>query len=189
VAGTGEFNHVPLITKDRACNLSSVVSVRDECLDWLQTMRSNDLIWGTPTIWMQFSHVQEYIAGALGIDVGHYTHVTNSLHVYENFFDEAESIRPFDLYDQLHTGHSYIEQELHELEVLAAAVREPGVALEDTVALLSAAQAKLIHLCKLGDLTVIAGLRAENTDASYKAKLLTPTTTADPGFNTSGSTS
>lgn len=88
-------------TKDRACNLTSMLLVRNNKLEWTQIQRSNDLIWGTPYNYMQFSHLHRWIANLLGVAVGRFTHVVNSLHIYENFYTEAEDIRFFDLYSQM----------------------------------------------------------------------------------------
>ena len=57
--------------------------IRQGCLEWLQVMRSNDLIWGTPYNFVQFTSIQEIVAGWLGVEVGNYVHVSDSLHVYQ----------------------------------------------------------------------------------------------------------
>lgn len=46
-------------------------------------MRSNDVYLGLPYNLVQFSALQEIVAGWLGIEVGSYHHFTDSLHVYE----------------------------------------------------------------------------------------------------------
>jgi len=79
-------------SKDVPCNLMSHLLVRQGRLEWLQVMRSNDLIWGTPYNFVQFTTIQEIIAGWLGLDVGTYNHVSDSLHVYERHWDELETI-------------------------------------------------------------------------------------------------
>lgn len=102
MSGTEIVKHV---TKDRACNVLSHLMIREGRLDWLQVVRSNDLIWGTPYNWMQFTHLQEYIACRLGVPVGKYTHVVDSLHVYDHHWDEANRITEFDLYHHLGAEH------------------------------------------------------------------------------------
>ena len=77
-------------SKDIPCNLVSHLLVRNGKLEWLQVMRSNDLIWGTPYNFIQFTTLQEIIAGWLGIEVGTYNHVSDSLHVYERHWRELE---------------------------------------------------------------------------------------------------
>src|SRR5262249_3724286 len=70
-------------SKDVPCNIMSHLLVRSGKLEWLQIMRSNDLIWGTPYNFIQFMTVQEIIAGWIGVEVGNYTHIASSLHVYQ----------------------------------------------------------------------------------------------------------
>lgn len=88
-------------TKDRACNVLSHLMIREGRLDWLQIVRSNDAMWGTPYNWIQFTCIQEWIAGMIGVPVGRYIHIADSLHVYDYHWDEARSITSFDLYDYL----------------------------------------------------------------------------------------
>lgn len=59
------------------------VDQRDYWLDMTVTNRSNDMIWGMlGANVVHFSFLQEYIACALGVGVGHYHQFTNNLHVY-----------------------------------------------------------------------------------------------------------
>ena len=46
-------------------------------------MRSNDLHRGTPYNLIQFTTLQEVMAGWLGVELGEYLHFADSLHVYE----------------------------------------------------------------------------------------------------------
>jgi thymidylate synthase len=68
---------------DIPCNLLSMLKVRENRLHWTQVLRSNDLILGVPYNVVQFTMLQEIIAGWIGIDVGSYTHISDSLHMYE----------------------------------------------------------------------------------------------------------
>ncbi len=79
-------------SKDVPCNLVSHLIVRDNKLDWLQVMRSNDLFWGFPYNVIQFTTLQEIVAGWLGVEVGSYTHLSNSLHVYERHWKDLEAV-------------------------------------------------------------------------------------------------
>jgi thymidylate synthase len=47
-------------------------------------MRSNDLFLGTPHNFVQFTSLQEVVAGWLGVAVGSFALVVDSLHVYEH---------------------------------------------------------------------------------------------------------
>ena len=79
-------------SKDIPCNITSMLLVRDNALYWLQTMRSNDLMWGTPYNFIQWTMLQEVMAGWLGVELGHYTHMVNSLHVYKQHFADLEAV-------------------------------------------------------------------------------------------------
>lgn len=68
---------------DIPCNVCSMLKIRDGKLLWTQVMRSNDLFRGTPYNFVQFTTLQEIIAGWVGVDVGTFTHFADSLHVYE----------------------------------------------------------------------------------------------------------
>lgn len=71
---------------DIPCNVLSMLKVRDGKLEWVQVMRSNDLFRGVPYNFVQFTILQEVMAGWLGMGVGSYEHLSDSLHVYENDF-------------------------------------------------------------------------------------------------------
>jgi thymidylate synthase len=93
-------------SKDVCCNLSVLLSVREETTDpWnksdpmlnarplLKTRyldmtvinRSNDLVWGAlGANVVHFSFLQEYIAACLDVEVGVYNQISNNLHVYLN---------------------------------------------------------------------------------------------------------
>lgn len=92
-------------TKDRACNLLAQGMIRNGELHWLQTQRSNDAVLGVPYNWCQFSHIQRVMADRLGVAVGKYTHVVNSMHIYlDTYYDGLEStaqVREFNLYHHL----------------------------------------------------------------------------------------
>lgn len=68
---------------DIPCNIVSILRVRDEKLEWMQILRSNDIYRGLPYNLVQFTTLQEVIAGWLGSKVGEYNQISNSLHVYE----------------------------------------------------------------------------------------------------------
>lgn len=67
---------------DVPCNLVSMLKVRDGVLDWTQVMRSNDVFRGLPYNLIQFTSLQELIAGWAGVAPGRYIHVADSLHAY-----------------------------------------------------------------------------------------------------------
>lgn len=77
-------------SSDIPCNLLSMLKVRDGKLEWTQVMRSNDLFRGVPYNFVQFTVLQEVMAGWLGLCVGSYDHLSDSLHVYEDDFGLLE---------------------------------------------------------------------------------------------------
>ena len=80
------------LSKDRACNVSSMFLIRDNKLDIVQTVRSQDFIWGLPYNLIQFGYITQYIAEQLGVEVGSYSEMVNSLHVYEQHWEDLERI-------------------------------------------------------------------------------------------------
>ena len=79
--------------RDVPCNVLSMLKVRDGKLEWTQVMRSNDLFRGVPYNFVQFTILQEVMAGWLGLELGAYDHLSDSLHVYE---DDFEALEKFD---------------------------------------------------------------------------------------------
>lgn len=79
-------------SRDVPCNVLSHLLVRDGRLEWLQVLRSNDLFWGTPYNFIQFTVLQEVLAGWLAIDLGSYQQVSDSLHVYERHWTELDDL-------------------------------------------------------------------------------------------------
>jgi thymidylate synthase len=72
---------------DIPCNICSMLKVREGRLDWMQVLRSNDLFLGVPHNIVQFTSLQEVIAGWLGVELGTYHQLSDSLHVYERDID------------------------------------------------------------------------------------------------------
>jgi thymidylate synthase len=70
-------------SKDIPCNVSSMLKVVDGRLEWLQVMRSNDIVRGLPYNVVQWTSLQEVLAGWMHLDLGSYVHVADSLHVYD----------------------------------------------------------------------------------------------------------
>jgi thymidylate synthase len=68
---------------DIPCNIMSCLKVRDGRLDWTQMLRSNDLVLGTPYNIIQFTTLQEVLAGWLGLELGTYVQMSDSLHIYD----------------------------------------------------------------------------------------------------------
>ncbi len=69
---------------DIPCNICSLLKIRNKKLEWMQIMRSNDIFRGLPYNLVQFTSIQEVLAGWLNINIGKYTHFSDSLHLYSS---------------------------------------------------------------------------------------------------------
>jgi thymidylate synthase len=79
---------------DIPCNVVAFLKVRNGRLEWLQVLRSNDLVRGVPYNFVQFTTLQEVMAGWLGLKPGGYNHLSDSLHLYERDYAEVASTKP-----------------------------------------------------------------------------------------------
>lgn len=80
-------------TKDVPCTLSLQFLIRDDKLNMIVSMRSNDFFWGLQYDLFRFTLLQEVIANEIGLDVGWYYHFDGSLHVYEYHYEMLENIK------------------------------------------------------------------------------------------------
>lgn len=78
--------------KDVACTSTIQYLIRQNKLDCIVTMRSNDLIWGLPNDIFFFTMLQERLSLELGVELGVYYHNVGSMHVYDRHFDMMKSI-------------------------------------------------------------------------------------------------
>lgn len=76
-------------TNDLNCTVCLQFLVRDGKLYCTTYMRSNDLWLGFPYDVFQFTCIQIRMAMELGLDIGSYTHIAGSLHIYERDFKKA----------------------------------------------------------------------------------------------------
>lgn len=76
-------------SNDIPCNVCSLVKVRNGYLEWTQIIRSNDAFRGLPYNIVQFTTLQEVLAGWLGLKVGSYNQLSDSLHFYSS---DAETV-------------------------------------------------------------------------------------------------
>ena len=77
---------------DVPCTLALQFFIRDGKLHQVVNMRSSDVIFGIAYDIPAFTVFQEILANELGVELGTYTHTSNSLHIYERHFDMAEKI-------------------------------------------------------------------------------------------------
>jgi len=70
-------------SEDIPCNVISLLKVRGKKLEWLQVIRSNDIFLGVPYNFVQFTYLQEVMAGWLKLKLGSYNQISDSLHIYK----------------------------------------------------------------------------------------------------------
>lgn len=75
--------------KDVPCTLSLQFLLREGALDLIVHMRSNDLVLGSCYDVPAFTIMQEVMANDLGVKLGRYYHIANSLHVYSQHYEMA----------------------------------------------------------------------------------------------------
>lgn len=68
---------------DIPCNVISLLKVRENRLEWTQIMRSTDLLRGLPHNIIQFTILQEMMAGWLELKPGSFHLWSDSLHIYK----------------------------------------------------------------------------------------------------------
>lgn len=87
------------ITLDRACNVLSQAWIRNDRLNWMQVVRSNDAVLGIPYNLFQWTCIQEYVANRLGVEPGVFRYSSHIPHIYQDtYYDEAPQVRPYDIY-------------------------------------------------------------------------------------------
>lgn len=69
-------------SKDIPCTIMHHFMLRKGTLSLTSYMRSNDLLWGFPYDVNGFCFLLEFLTSALGVEVGTYTHIVGSLHLY-----------------------------------------------------------------------------------------------------------
>lgn len=79
---------------DIPCNLVAMPKLRNGKLEWLQVIRSNDMFLGIPHNFVQFTCMQEVLAGWLGVECGTYNQVSDSLHVYDRDLENVLGSQP-----------------------------------------------------------------------------------------------
>mgnify|MGYP001595055024 FL=1 len=80
------------ISLDITCTISLQFLLRDKKLDLIATMRSNDLLWGTPYDVHGFCLIQQMMAVWLGVGLGLYIHQAASAHIYLDRFDQLDIV-------------------------------------------------------------------------------------------------
>lgn len=79
-------------TKDTVCTYFLQFFIRDNKLDMIACMRSNDLMFGTTYDVFMFTFLQELMASELGIEVGVYKHFASNMHIYMKDIEKINDI-------------------------------------------------------------------------------------------------
>ena len=73
----------PGYTRDMPCTVSLQFFIRENKLYMITNMRSNDIWMGFPYDVFSFTALQVKMAMELGVEIGTYTHIAGSLHLYK----------------------------------------------------------------------------------------------------------
>ena len=79
-------------TKDLNCTCVLQFILRENKLHLTTYMRSNDIWLGTPNDVFAFTCLQMKMAMELGVEIGTYTHIAGSLHLYTRDYEKAKAI-------------------------------------------------------------------------------------------------
>ena len=79
-------------TKDKPCTNLIRFSIRENKLNMIVFMRSNDIMFGYPYDVFNFSTLQSIMANKLNLNVGIYTHIVDSFHLYKEQLSWANDI-------------------------------------------------------------------------------------------------
>lgn len=123
------------VNPDIPCNIISLLKVREGTLEWTQILRSNDLFRGLPYNFVQFTTLQEVIAGWLGLRVGSYNQLSDSLHLYsESDKDILESVPVREIArntDSLRLPRSESEKVFRELAIRIEDIINPAITVQE----------------------------------------------------------
>ncbi len=119
---------------DIPCNICAMPKIRNGKLEWYQVMRSNDLFLGTPHNFIQFTTMQEILAGWLGVQVGEYVQVSDSMHCYEkdlNSFSLSDTPITANSTDTLAIPKAESERAMSTIEEAMDILRSPGLEISE----------------------------------------------------------
>ena len=80
-------------TKDFVCTISQQFLLRDNALNSVVTMRSNDAVYGFCYDVPWFTQLQTRISRELNVKIGEYHHFAASMHIYKKHYDMIRRIR------------------------------------------------------------------------------------------------
>ena len=154
-------------TLDVPCTLALQFLIRDGRLHLVVNMRSSDLILGIANDVPAFTTLQEVMALELGLELGSYVHISNSLHVYKkNWTMLDEMCNPTNI---------AMSENVHAL--IGPHPTMPGLPPTDALMKYDATLRTVNNAASLEEITNEADLGFYWTDwalmlASYRAKVL-----------------
>ena len=156
-------------SEDIPCNICSLLKVRDGKLEWSQIMRSNDILLGMPYNFVQFTSLQEILAGWLGLEVGSYNHYSDSLHLYCRDFNKIGIGQEQELEntDSLSLGRNESEKIVKEIYDRMIALTNINISEKE---LLSLGQLKSEYIAYNNIMLMIAAYVAKKMHYNYLAE-------------------
>lgn len=79
-------------TKDVTCTFLLQFFIRDNKLDMIVCMRSNDILFGTTYDVFMFTFLQELMAVELDLELGTYKHFASNMHIYKKDMETIDNI-------------------------------------------------------------------------------------------------
>lgn len=121
-------------TKDEPCTIALQFFIRNNKLNMTTVMRSNDIWFGTPYDIIYFTILQQIIALKLKVELGTYTHVANSFHVYDrNVADVLTATKnktTYFLYDHINVENLYYSaKRIHDVIMVSDNPKEEIIKL------------------------------------------------------------
>lgn len=146
---------------DIPCNVVAMLKLREGRLEWTQIMRSNDFFRGFVHNIVQFTSLQEIMAGWLGVEVGSYHHFSDSLHVYADNAVEMSKATKCELpqnTDNLSLSKTQSDRSFRELESLVEVIISPERTTEQLLKCLASMEAEP-SILNIARIMVCEGLR------------------------------
>lgn len=148
-------------SKDIPCNVVAMLKLREGRLEWTQIMRSNDFFRGFVHNIVQFTSLQEIMAGWLEVELGSYHHFSDSLHVYTDNAGEMSKATKCELpknTDSLSLSKSQSDKSFRELENLVEVIISPESTTENLLKCLASIEAEP-SILNIARIMVCEGLR------------------------------
>lgn len=126
-------NRVDAIENSPACLQNIQFMVRDGLLNMFVHFRSNDLFSAAYMNMWAFIRLQEYVASRVGVPVGIYIHRSNSMHIYERMYQDAENVtRAYTTRNDEDLCYNYVDFYKSEMESTKPEIDKLVLQLKDS---------------------------------------------------------